>query len=302
METTSAASAPTELDLFKAEIFGDDPPKDVSNHLTSGDGSGHLETRNSITSINNNKGDGDGGGVDKVETRSAKQKQLHSVENSSSNNNNNGVVVVVTSPPPTDPDDDVIVYDDDTASSADMSRRSSTASGGEVTPQIAAFGLSSALSRVFVGATSPPPPPENGGRPPVQVHRINVTPRGSIVCDQFPLSADDVIDADIRSSLWQPMKPGYTPTNVAAAMMGPQIGGVPVSSNPGGPSVVIRRTVAVERNISLSEQESNFRLAIPIMPKYLAMVTAGLNILCPGLGQYTQNIMFYTIFVERNII
>lgn len=279
METScdTPRDAPSELDLFKAEIFGEDHSNDDDNHVTSGDATDgdHIEKNNGSINI------GGSGGDDEVDVCSSKQKQQSVIDN------NNGVVVIVTSPPPTDPDDDIIIYDDDTESSADTSRRSSSASGGDVTPQIEAFGLSSALSRVTVGSSSS----MQNLKSPVTIHRINVTPRGSIVCDQLPLptSGDDVIDAEIRSSLWQPMKPAYAPTNIVAAMMGQQYGGSSRSSSPGGSSVVIRRTQTVQRNIFMSEQESSFRLAIPVMPRYLAVVTAIMNVISPGLGQYRIN-------------
>jgi len=81
------------------------------------------------------------------------------------------------------------------------------------------------------------------------------------------------------------MKPGYTIHSDCISDI--ESGG---SSDGAGKSVVIRRTVEVER---VSEElDGTLRQAVPIMPRTLAVMCLVMNVLSPGLGQY---IIFYTL-------
>ena len=163
--------------------------------------------------------------------------------------------------------------------------------GGDATPQIDVMQLASALSRVKAVVTptrtlSPRATLSGSAKNQLtapKIQRIDVTSSSDVGGDDdVPLNSStsfgnsDKNDGGvaIKSSLWQPMKPGYSP-NIALA-----------GHHDMGQAVLIRRTIAVERNVITTEQESSFRLAIPIMSRRLAVFCAILNVVSPGLGWF----------------
>jgi hypothetical protein len=305
-----AMRSPTELDLFKAEIFAqssddddnEELPCSVSPSSTVHELASPFKLDPGVVSPHS---------LDDDDDRSIDVAPSPVIVADGEHQHRRPFNVGVASPLPEFDGDEVTVrcsIDDDDSSDRSSSCCSSTAigsrrvsntsgcDGGDTTPQLDVVHLASALS--LVRTVVPPMTATPSSAAQSEHSRYLTTPKIKRVDvkssgvkephddgTSFGNGSGDKNDGNmaIRSSLWQPMKPGYTPN---IAMMGGQDGIGP------GSAVLIHRTVAVERNVVTTEQESSFRLVIPIMTRHTAAICAVLNVLSPGLGQRECHTLF----------
>ena len=241
METTDNRHGhmqhPTELDLFKAEIFASssDDEDDVRSP-TPFVATQHSSDTEHIASKNH----------DIIIPSPAINTEQHSIVANTSSRLR-----------PDDDDDDDVTHDyrDDGSGSdcsVSSSRRSSSQLGGNATPKIDGLQLASALSRVNAvvtpARTLTPSAATLGGyetNAAPTIKRIDVTSSSHVDGDSDEATLNSsmfVGNGDkndggvaIKSSLWQPMKPGYSP-NIALT------GG----HHDMGQAVLIRRTETLE--------------------------------------------------------
>jgi len=213
MDTTDSRNdneVSTELDLFKAEIFANSSDDEDDLHAPTYCTTARQTSANEDTETNND-----------VITKSS---PINAVQRS-----------IVVTKSEDDDDDDILhdCHDDESVNACSVvtSRRSSTQLNGDVTPKIDGMQLASALSRVQAAVTPTRPLSSRAtldGNVTSQlkvpsIKRIEVTSSSFVVGDEeVPLNLSASINngdkndggVAIKSSLWQPMKPGYSP-NVA---------------------------------------------------------------------------------------